>query len=99
MKYLFNILITFSLYLITLSMNTVSNLWSKELLGKPYRVKYTSEDEILISTTKGIVSKLSTEYGEVLWRKNMIYNTNLELDGKGQCNFIYYIFNLQIASY
>lgn len=98
MKYLFNILITFSLYLITLSMNTVSNLWSKELLGKPYRVKYTSEDEILISTTKGIVSKLSTEYGEVLWRKNMIYNTNLELDGKGQCNFIYYIFNLQIAS-
>lgn len=99
MKYLLNILITFSLYLITFSMNTVSNLWSKELLGKPYRVKYTSQDEILISTTKGIVSKISTDYGEVLWKKNLIYNTNLELDGKGQCNFNIYLFNTQIVFY
>jgi hypothetical protein len=85
MKYLSNILLTFTLFLMTLSINNVSNLWSKEFLGKPYSVRYTAADQILISTTRGIVSKLNADDGEVSWRKNLIYNTNLEVDGKGQC--------------
>ncbi len=85
MKYLISILLAFTLFYITLSNNNVSNLWTKEFLGKPYDVRYIDSDQILISTNRGIISKLNADNGEVSWRKNMIYNTKFEVDGKGQC--------------
>lgn len=88
MKYLINILLTFTLFYVILSNSNVSNLWSKEFLGKPYSVRYTDSNQIFISTTNGMISKLRSDNGEVAWRKNFIYNTNLEVDSIGECNII-----------
>jgi len=85
MKYPITILLAFTLFYVTLSNNIITNLWTKEFLGKPYDVRYVDSDQILLSTNIGIISKLNADDGEVLWRKNMIYNTKFEVDGKGQC--------------
>lgn len=83
----------FFIFLISLvSASSISNmLWKKEFLGEVSSVSFMSEAELIISSKRGIISKINYSNSEVEWRKNMIYNTEYAIETLGECNIIYYI--------
>jgi hypothetical protein len=58
------------------------------MIGRPYGFKYINDNEFLLSTNRGVISKINNS-GEVQWKRNMIYKSEIDLDNSGQCKFIF----------
>jgi hypothetical protein len=84
MKYTFGIILTLNILSIFTS-QIATNLWTKEFLGKPHSIRFANSEELILSTTKGIISKINANTGEEIWKKNMIYDTKYELESNIQC--------------
>ena len=67
-----------------------SNLFNKDLIGEPTSVNFLSEKEILISSLKGLISKVELQSGEIIWKKNLIYPIKLQLKSEGKRTIIHY---------
>ncbi len=63
----------------------VNKLWNWDSLGKIHSMKFISERDILLSSSRGVFSKINVN-GDVAWKKNLIYQNELEVDSIGQCN-------------
>lgn len=83
LKFIFSLILLVSL---TNSNGIVSNLWSLQYVGEPNSLKFINSKEFLISSNRGIIQKLNLN-GEIEWKKNLIYKTDLELDTLLDCNF------------
>ncbi len=70
---------------IALTNPIATSLFNKELLGEPLSVNFLSDQELLISSVKGLVSKINLERGQTIWRKNLMYPTKLNLKSEDKC--------------
>jgi hypothetical protein len=70
---------------IALTNPIATSLFNKELLGEPFSVNFLSDQEVLVSSVKGLVSKISLQRGETIWRKNLMYPTKLNLKSEEKC--------------
>ncbi len=62
----------------------VNKLWKLDSIGKVHDLKFIDEREILVSSVRGVFSKINFN-GDILWKKNMIYENELELDSIREC--------------
>jgi hypothetical protein len=70
---------------IALANPIATSLFNKELLGEPLSVNFLSNQEVLVSSVKGLVSKINLLQGETIWRKNLIYPTKLNIKSEEKC--------------
>ncbi len=66
-----------------------TNLWNLELIGKPFSFKFVTENEILTTSTRGVVSKVNASNGEIMWKKNMFYRNEIDLISNAHCKLLF----------
>jgi hypothetical protein len=66
------------------SSQIVNKLWKLDSIGKINDLKFINDRDILLSSSRGVFSKLNVN-GDILWKKNLIYENELELDSIGEC--------------
>ncbi len=77
-----------SLLLLTIINSEISNtLWSEEMITNISKVNYISEDELLVYSDRGILSRIDNQ-GNSIWRKNLVYNKFCKLLTERQCIII-----------
>ncbi len=78
------LLCAFSCMITISSLQTHSNLWAKEMLGTPNKVNFVNKNEFLLASNRGLISKIDKN-GNIQWKKNLIYESEFELDSFGLC--------------
>jgi hypothetical protein len=66
------------------SSQIVNKLWKLDSIGKINDLKFINDRDILLSNSRGVFSKINVN-GDILWKKNLIYDNELELDSIGEC--------------
>ena len=61
-------------------------LFNIDLAGEPFSVNFLSEREILTSSTRGLISKIDLNSGDVIYRKNLVYPMRLSMQSEEKCN-------------
>jgi hypothetical protein len=58
-------------------------LFKKDHIGVPHHVNFLNEDEAIVSTNKGIVTKLNLKSGKVVWKR--LYKKLTDLCSDDNC--------------
>lgn len=61
-----------------------TNLWKEEMITNISQVNYINEDDFIVYSDRGIVSRLNNR-GETLWKKNLIYPKKCKIITDSQC--------------
>lgn len=91
MKIKFSIIaFTFLIILLNGSESSLINseLWNKELIGAGHSYNFVNENELLLTTERGVITRLDLSRGSAVWKKNMIYQDIFELETIDQCKYI-----------
>lgn len=86
MKTVQRFILLLSIFALAICIPISSNLFNIDLLGIPTSVNFINEKELLISSSKGLVTKVDLNSGKIMWRKNMIYPVSLKLSTVDKCN-------------
>ncbi len=77
--------ILFCLFVLNIIYCDISNIvWRQESFSNISQVNYLNENELIIYSRRGILTKMKTN-GETIWKKNLIYPKNCKIESADQC--------------
>ncbi len=80
-----NFLLYLTLFYSIYCSNIASDLWTREFMGTPTNYNFIKENEAIVSTDKGVITRYNTQRGEIQWKKNMVYSDSYILDSIEKC--------------
>ncbi len=80
-----NAKLLYGLLLFTIINCEISNiLWRQETISNISQVNYFTEDEFLVYSDRGIISRINSN-GDSIWKKNLIYPKKCKILSEEQC--------------